>query len=119
MMASHNPLSPLKLKFNKPKDTISSRTKCPRCSSINLQDYAHQNGKGFLCRKCNYSWMIGRGGFLTTLDAQEFIKAFQQNKEDTLVKYSEEYAVPIYEYEKVETTIENNNDFCRRRLYGE
>lgn len=119
-MASKNPLGPLRLKLEKPKDASKDVIpRCPKCKSTQLQDYGFLNGVGFTCKKCSHHWGIGNSTQLTPEDKRNFLTAYQRTKEDTLVKYSEDCAVPIDEYNRIEETIENNNEFFRKRLYGE
>ncbi len=119
MMANKNPLSPLKLRFDKPKEVKEPTLKCPKCSSIRLQDYGFHNGIGYTCKRCNYGWSIGRTSLLTAEEKRDFLQTYNREKEDTLVKYSEDCAVPTDEYNRIEETIENNNEYFRQRLYGE
>ena len=119
-MATKNPLSPLRLKFDKPKPEVKEQTlKCPKCSSIRLQDYGFSNGIGYTCKKCNYGWSIGPSALLNVEEERQFLMNYTREKEDSIVKYSEDCAVPIDEFNRIEETIENNNEYFRKRLYGE
>lgn len=118
-MASKNPLGPLKLKTEKPSVVTQKVLKCPQCGSQRLQDYGGQNGIGYTCKKCNYHWAIGRTSFLNVEQKRQFLQEYNRQKEDNIIKYSEDFAVTAEEYDRIEETIASNNDFFKRRLYGE
>ena len=111
-------LNPLKLDFSKkPKpETDKSEGKCPKCNSSDVVGYSHHNGTGFTCNKCKNYWLLGYIGGLSPEESRDFVRQYNQRKEDNLVKISDNLSMQAEELELIESTIESNYRRLRERM---
>lgn len=118
-MASKNPLSPLKLgkpKTNEEKETILH---CPKCNSTRITGYSYFNGTGFTCKKCGYGWPVGTAPLMSEEQKREFLSDCRRRMQEEVYTYTEGCILPLTEYDRIEDTIQNNEEFFRKRMYGE
>lgn len=121
-MAQQNPLkseNPLKPKVD---FTLKKEIKvqgCPRCKSTKTEEYSHLNGTGKSCKNCNHYWPVGHFGGLSQSETRKFAEESREYKESILVSIQPDFALPETELQNIEETIENNENFFRRRLYGD
>lgn len=115
-LKSENPLKP-KIEFSLKKEI--KITGCPRCKSLKIEEYGHLNGVGKTCKSCNYYWQIGHFGGFSQSDIRKFAEETIDYKQSILVSLSADHALPESELQRIEETIENNEEYFRRRLYGD
>lgn len=121
-MAQQNPLKPENPL--KPKTDFSLKkeikiTGCPKCKSLKIEDYSHVNGIGKICKICNHYWPIGHFGGFSQSDIRKFTEETKDYKDTILISLSADCALPEPELQRIEETIQNNEEYFRQRLYGD